>query len=224
MSAHEVDRGGRPRQFDEDQLIDRIEGFDDLVLIEAALLENGVTPRAAQGCVDWLWRKRAGDRTGGRNRVSASRYRRMLADLLIDPLKPPGGRRRTLREAARQRGSADLILVAGLAAAGAVALAIAGHSPSEALRALHHFVAPIMPEASEDDAAAEIRADPVLVGPWAADGARECVLGARRRPPRARVECTSRFGGSSAAESAGSWPRRRGFESRPSSTLEAAAA
>jgi hypothetical protein len=135
VTTNEIDRGGRPRLFDEDELVARINGFDDLVLIEAALVEYSSHPGWAKGCTDWLWRKRAGDSTGGKHQYSsAARYRRMLAELPFDPLKPPGGRRRALRALAPERGHVELRLLAGGALAGAVAFAV--FSPSEAARAI----------------------------------------------------------------------------------------
>jgi hypothetical protein len=186
VTTNEIDRGGRPRQFDEDELITRIRDFDDLVLIEAALVEHTSHPTWAKGCVGWLLRKRAGqtDTPGS----SAARYRRMLAELPFDPLKPPGGRRRALRELASQRGSADLVLVAGFAAAGMLAMAV--FSPSEAVRLAGIALAPIMPEQSSEAAGADSGARVVPLWPMGADGTRECVLGARPLPPVPRVGYT----------------------------------
>lgn len=187
MTANEIDRGGRPRQFDEDPLIARIGGFDDLVLIESALVEHSSRPAWAKGCVNWLWRKRAGDPTGGIHPASEPRYRRMLAELPFDPLKPPGGRRRVLREAA-SRGSIQFALVSGLAGSGA-AVAFAAQTPSNALRAIALLAAPIMPEASGSDSPAEIPGSVVLFRPRVVDGVRECAPDARDVPPPTRVAC-----------------------------------
>lgn len=180
MTAHEVDRGGRPRLFDEDELVARIHDFDDLLLIQAALEEHSSRPTWAQGCVDWLWRKRAGDPTGGKSQPSETNYRRLLAELPFDPLKPPGGRRRALRLAAG-RTSLQFALASGLASTACVALGAAAL-----------LAAPIMPEQSVGHGDAEISGCVVILGPWIADGAGECVPDAREVPPVTRVGCALR--------------------------------
>ncbi len=135
--------GGRPRIFDEDHLIERIEGFEDLVLIKAALVQHSSHPTWARGNVSWLWSKKMGDPSGGVSRSMAYEYRRMLAELPFDPLRPPGGRRRALRELAREHGSAHLAVVGSLAAAGI--LAISSQTGCVALCAVGTALGPIMP-------------------------------------------------------------------------------
>jgi len=174
--------GGRPRVFDEDPLVQRINGFEDLALIEAALVEHSSHPTWARGCVDWLWRRKT-DPTGGRSRPQATRYRQMLAELDFDPLKPPGGRRRALR-AINQNGIAHLQLLAGGSSAGLVALAAL--TPSVSLRLVLLCAAPIMPEPREIESTAEIRPVLRLVGQPSPP---ESTLDAHCRAPWARIEC-----------------------------------
>lgn len=166
--------GGRPRVFDEDPLVERIGGFEDLALIEAALVEHSSHPTWARGCVGWLWRRKIGDPSGGVTRRNATRYRHMLAELPFDPLKPPGGRRRALR-ALNGSGMADLRLIAAGSSAGLVALAAV--TPSTGLRLALLALAPIMPEPRENAGAAEIQG--LLRAEWRLS-ARECVPGALR--------------------------------------------
>ncbi len=146
-----TDRGrGRPRVFDEDELVARLEGFDDLALVKAALVEHSSHPTWARGCVSWLWAKRMGDPTGGVSRRSAYEYRAMLAELPFDPLRPPGGRRRVLRELAREHGSAALALVGAVAGAGVAV--IAAQNPSVA-----SWLAPLLQAADNARAVAGAR-------------------------------------------------------------------
>jgi len=146
-------RRGKPRLFDEDELIARIrDRARDLVALRLALEANGESPAAAAACARFLESKSDGDPTGGVAPKSAYRYRRMLYDLPSIPL-PPSPRR---RRAASEHGSSDLGLVAVGAMAGAVA--IAAQSPSVALCATALLAAPIMPEASPEDAEQLLRA------------------------------------------------------------------
>jgi hypothetical protein len=189
VTANEIDRGGRPRQFDEDELIARIDGFDDLVLIQAALVEHSSHPTWAQGCVDWLWRKRAGDPTGGKSRPSVTNYRRMLAELPHDPLRPPGGRRRALRGLAHERGHAELRLLAGGALAGAVALAVL--SPSEAARAILVLAADNARNHQAEAGRANSGGSAGRLRSVGAGGAREYAPTARFSSPTPRGRCAS---------------------------------
>lgn len=180
--------GGRPRIYDWTELAQRAQTDEDFALIEHALRENSPRPAWAPGCVNAVWRVRAGDPTGGVSRSMGYEYRKMLAELPFDPLKPPGGRRRALRELASQRGSADLALVAGFAAAGMLAMAVS--SPSEALRLVSALAADNArtrePEAGRGDSGGVV----VPLRRVGADGARECVPDARRIPPVVRVGYT----------------------------------
>jgi hypothetical protein len=143
VTTNEINRGGRPLIYDWAPLAARVRTFEDVELLEAALREHTSHPTWASGCANAVRKVASGDPTGGVSRNMAYRYRRMLAELPHDPLRPPGGRRRALRELASQRGSADILFLSGVVAAGAVALAL--FSPSGGSHAALLALAPIIP-------------------------------------------------------------------------------
>jgi hypothetical protein len=159
---------GRPKSVDEQELVERIRTSDDLLRIRDALIANDEPPGQSSGCIFWLDAVRAGDPTGGCHRVSAFRYRTMLARLPEIPLPPASRRRRR----ADTRGFASTRLLS--VASGAGLLALAAQPGPVALRALAAVVAPIMPEASDGDGAGEIRGPALTLVPFAPDGVREC--------------------------------------------------
>lgn len=185
MTANEVNRGGRPPIYDWTPLAERIQSIEDLAVIEAALREYSSKPTWAAGAAQALGKVKLGDVTGGVSRKMGYHYRAMLAELPFDPLRPPGGRRRILRELS-QRGGAELAVLAGIATAGAVALAI--FSPSEALRIAGLVGTPIMPDPVNYDAGADSRGPGLTLVQVAPDGVRECGPDASScaRPRRAR--------------------------------------
>lgn len=123
MTQAETNRGrGKPRAFDEDELLARVSSLDDLVRVRDALEANG-EGLMARNAFAWLIAKWNGDPTGFTRR-SESVYRAALARLPEIPLPPAPKRARAGRG---QRGSAELVLVSAGAVAGAVALsALAG--------------------------------------------------------------------------------------------------
>lgn len=121
MTQAETTRGrGRPKTFDEDELLARIHSIEDLHKVRAALEANG-EGLTAKNTVAWLAARRAGDPTGGVSLMSASRYRAALARLDEIPLPPVPKRRRIATR--KQSGNAHLALVASAAAGGAMVLA-----------------------------------------------------------------------------------------------------
>lgn len=184
-TTNDINRGGRPLIYDWKPLAERVRTFEDVELLEAALREHSSHPTRAAGCANAVRKVASGDPTGGVSRQTGYDYRKMLAELTFDPLKPPGGRRRALRELASQRGSAESLLLAGGALAGAVALAL--FSPSEAVRAFGLLAA----DNARTDPGRLVGVDSggsppqlslVLVG-----GVRECVPGARQAARATRV-------------------------------------
>jgi hypothetical protein len=113
MTMSQVNRGGRPKIYDWQELASRIRSPEDIIVIEASLREHSSHPEWARGCASALGRVAGGDPTGGVVRRSSLRYRKMLAELSFDPLKPPGGRRRILREVAnREHGGVEFATLA----------------------------------------------------------------------------------------------------------------
>lgn len=155
MTQAETSRGpGKPRSFDEDELLARVRSIDDLVRIREALEANG-EGLLARNTFGWLAAKWAGDPTGGGvSRMTETRYRTALARLGRDPLRPTGVRRRSRP----QRGSAELVLVGAVAGAGALALAAGGsQGASFALLQFARAIAdnaPVEPDALTDRLAA----------------------------------------------------------------------
>jgi len=134
---------GRPKAFDEHELLERVRSIDDLVRVRDALEANG-EGGTARGVFGWLVALWAGDSSGGVHAGSAARYRAALARLDRDPLNAPKGR----KSVRAQRGAAGLRLV--MAGAGAGALALAALSSPQALPALARLAAPIIPPTPDE--------------------------------------------------------------------------
>jgi hypothetical protein len=132
---------GKPRAFDEDQLLDRVRSIEDLIRVRDALEANG-EGRTAVNAFGWLAAKWAGDPSGGVDRRSATVYRAALARLPSDPIGNPRRRRNGRIVPPGQHGGANLRLVG--TAAGAGALALAGISPAHALELAAACVTPII--------------------------------------------------------------------------------
>ena len=163
---------GRPKLFDELELVDRIQNRDDLFRIQEALVANGEPAGQSRGLIFWLDSLRAGDPTGGYGPTSAKRYRAMLARLPEIPLPPAN--RRTRRAAAR--GAVSTRLLAAVGSAGI--LAFAAQPGPVALRLLALGATPIMPEQSSKAESADSGGDEPPLRLVAAGEARECVPGA----------------------------------------------
>jgi len=176
---------GRPKLVDELELVEQIGSREDLFRIQEALVANGEPAGQSRSLIFWLDAVRAGDPTGGYGERQRRYFRAMLARLPEIPLPPANRRRR--RTAAR--GSAAVSLLAGSAGAGAL-LVFAAQPGPVALRLVAALGAPIMPEASGDDVAAEIPGLVLILGARSADVARECVPAARSVPPATHVGYT----------------------------------
>lgn len=167
---------GRPKSaYNELELVKRMAGFDDVIVVESIVREYSSFPRRATSCANWLWRIKMGDPTGGVHERTAYRFRELLAELPCDPLKPPGGRQRILREAARS----GLMRFASMAATSQTA--------SVALSHVLLFVTPIMPEGSPEAESVEIPAPVMPLRLVLVGEAREYVPGARVHSAPARV-------------------------------------
>ena len=105
MTQAETRGPGRPKAYDEDELLGRVKSIDDLVRVRDALEANG-EGGTARGTFSWLVAKWAGDPTGGAHYDSATRYRAALARLPHDPLGH--SRRRVRNVPPGQRGAIRL--------------------------------------------------------------------------------------------------------------------
>jgi hypothetical protein len=143
MTQAETRGRGRPKLYDENELLARVHSIDDLIRVRDALEANGegITSRNAFG---WLAAKWAGDETGGGvTRQSEFRYRAALARLgPKDPLRGPKSKRNGRIVRPGEPGSVHPILVA--AGAGVGSAALAALSAPEAVHAVVRALAPIM--------------------------------------------------------------------------------
>lgn len=156
MTQAETRGRGKPRAYDEDELLARVSSVDDVVRIREALVANGEGPFFARQLCNWLLMKFNGDETGGGvSRPAVGRYRVALARLPKDPLKGSGRR----RSARNTRGSVQIGLVRTGSAVGALAMAAAAHPEALnfAVRAISH-VPPIMPHTREASPVEELSA------------------------------------------------------------------
>lgn len=109
MTQAETHRSvGKPRAYDEDQLLERVSSVDELVRVRDALEANG-EGLTARNAFSWLTAKWVGAPSGV-SRQSEAVYRAALARLPHDPLTPTPRRRRSV---ARNTGRSARIALVG---------------------------------------------------------------------------------------------------------------